>query len=138
MKINICRQCIVGKIKRQFNAQYPFLKIEFLIRPNPMLGRRHPIIAPDNMKLERVQPRMREGAIVINDLTTVGELESFFHNHLLEVQVFRQSENLWLETTMTDKWSLAKQNGHGKEISEFNYMLKPRRDYGNDIADGVS
>jgi hypothetical protein len=31
--------------------------------------------------------------------------------------VFRKSGNLWLETTMTDDWTLQQQNDHGYEIS---------------------
>jgi hypothetical protein len=36
----------------------------------------------------------------------------------LSVQVFRKSGNLWLETTVTDQWSLAYQNEQGRELSE--------------------
>ena len=38
----------------------------------------------------------------------------------LAVQVFRRSGNLWLETTMTDNWTLRQQNEHGREISTDN------------------
>ena len=49
---------------------------------------------------------------------TVAELEGKFRNEYgLEVQVSRKSGLLWLETTMTDNWSLEKQNEHGRDIS---------------------
>jgi hypothetical protein len=80
------------------------------------------VIAADNTRLGNIQPHLKEGAIVVNDMTTVGELESYFRNHLLDVQVFRRSANLWLETTMTDKWALQKQNNHGREISDFKFV----------------
>jgi hypothetical protein len=133
MKMEILKTSTVGEIKRPFSSAYPFLKLEFLIHPKLSGDGRHPVIAPDNTTLGNIEPMMKEGAIVVNDFTTVGELESFFCNHLLDVQVFRRSENLWLETTMTDGWSLQKQNNHGKEISEFKHVSKPGRNYESGI-----
>ena len=50
-----------------------------------------------------------------------NELEKIFKDQFgLAVQVFRKSGNLWLETTMTDNWTLQQQNNHGKEISAGN------------------
>ena len=121
MKIKISRNTMVYEIKKQFSSEFPFLKVEFLIPPHVSTGGRHPVIAADTVRLTSVQPHLKEGAFVVNDMTTVGELESCFRNHLLDVQVFRRSANLWLETTMTDSWTLQKQNNHGREISEFKY-----------------
>ena len=48
----------------------------------------------------------------------VNKLENIFKDQFnLAVQVFRKSGNLWLETTMTDNWTLQQQNNHGREIS---------------------
>jgi len=48
----------------------------------------------------------------------VIDLEKMFKNRFnLSAQVFRKSGNLWLETTMTDNWTLLQQNNHGREIS---------------------
>ncbi|HSB94027.1 MAG TPA: hypothetical protein VLC28_12970, partial [Flavitalea sp.] len=56
--------------------------------------------------------------IVIHDGMTVAELEGLFTDKFnLPVQVFRRSGNIWLETTMTDGWTLKQQNEHGKEIT---------------------
>jgi hypothetical protein len=133
MNIKILRSSIVGEIKRQFSSDYPFLKLEFLMPQRLPTGGKHLVITNANSRLGDIQPRMREGAIVVNNKTTVGELEKFFSNHLLDVQVFRRSENLWLETTMTDGWTLENQNSHGKEISEFKHISN-KRNYFNDIA----
>jgi hypothetical protein len=134
MKISISNSSLVGEIKRQFSLGYPFLKLEFLIPQRQSVKGGHQVIASDNTSLGHIQPAMSEGAMIVEDTTTVGELESFFKNHLLDVQVFRRSENLWLETTMTDAWTLKKQNSHGKEISEFKYISKSGRGYDNNIA----
>ena len=48
----------------------------------------------------------------------VSELEKAFSDIFgLNVQVFRKSNNMWLQTTITDKWSLEKQNQNGKEMN---------------------
>jgi len=61
----------------------------------------------------------KSGELELNDEMTVGELEnSFLEKFWLNVQVSRRSGNLWLETTMTDKWTLKQQNDHGRELSE--------------------
>ncbi|MEI9910895.1 MAG: hypothetical protein WDO71_15215 [Bacteroidota bacterium] len=50
---------------------------------------------------------------------TVGQLEDIFQKQFgLQVQVSRRSGTLWLETTMTDNWTLKQQNDHGRELSE--------------------
>jgi len=48
----------------------------------------------------------------------VSELEKIFlEDYGLNVQVFRNSGRVWLETTMTDDWTLAEQNRQGEELS---------------------
>jgi hypothetical protein len=52
---------------------------------------------------------------------TVEELEkSFLVKFGLNVQVFRKSGKSWLETTITDKWTLEKQNTQGEELDVLN------------------
>jgi hypothetical protein len=54
----------------------------------------------------------------INDDTTVTDFENaLIDQYGLSAQVFRRSGNLWLETTITDYWTLKQQNDHGREIS---------------------
>jgi hypothetical protein len=61
----------------------------------------------------------RNGTIELSDYMTVGELENILRTEFgLSAQVSRKSGILWLETTMTDKWTLKQQNDHGKELSE--------------------
>lgn len=98
MKIDFLKSTVVGEIKRKFSAAYPYLKLEFY---KSRTGR----IARDKDILSKVQPSMREGRIKINETMKVKDLEDVFDSDfLLNVQVFRQSGNMWLETTATDNW----------------------------------
>jgi hypothetical protein len=61
----------------------------------------------------------QNGAIEIFDQMTVKQLETTFREKFgLNVQVARRSGSMWLETTMTDNWTLKHQNDHGRELSE--------------------
>lgn len=62
------------------------------------------------------------GEIILNDEMTVGELEQKFKEQFdLNVQVFRKHGNSWIETTVTDNWSLQKQNEEGRVLSELRF-----------------
>jgi hypothetical protein len=97
-------------IQSEFNKIFPFLKLEFFgskqQHSNPLNTRiGNPVLAPTDIE--------------IIDTMKVSELESKLSTALkINVQVFRRSGNLWLETTMTDNWSLLQQNQHGCEISK--------------------
>lgn len=116
MKLSILKNKTICEIQKEFNNQYPFLKLEFykpgidgLIPLKKHLG--HSIML-ESAGLKNT------GELGIENEMTVAELEKSFLNRFgLNVQVSRKSGILWLETTMTDKWSLEKQNEHGREIS---------------------
>lgn len=60
-----------------------------------------------------------EFAVAFTDQTTVQALEKQMEESFgLHVQVFRRSGNIWLETTVTDEWTLEFQNEQGRELSE--------------------
>ncbi|MBL7696899.1 MAG: hypothetical protein JNK79_02030 [Chitinophagaceae bacterium] len=138
MKIKILRDSRVGEIKKQFNTKYPFLKLEFLTRRRLPKGPEKQILVSDNRKLSEIKSDFKEGAILVSDSTTVNELEGFFRNHLLDVQVFRRSNDLWLETTMTDSWSLVKQNSHGKEITESRHASRAQSRFDNEELSDIA
>ena len=43
----------------------------------------------------------------------------------VQAQLFRRSGNLWLDTTITDLWTLQRQNEHVREISTDKRLLPP-------------
>ena len=61
-----------------------------------------------------------DGILEIDDSMKVSDLENTLKDQYgLLAQVFRKSGNVWLETTMSDNWTLKQQNDHGHEISIF-------------------
>jgi len=63
------------------------------------------------------------GTITIAPGMTVNELEQNFKDvYGLSVQVFRKSGKVWLETTVTDGWSLEEQNRQGEDLSKLSFL----------------
>lgn len=115
----ITENIYIRDIKLGFSNLFPFLKIEFF-RDGLGLNKHY---SPekkisDNIKIGDAWKKKEASEVEINDTTKVKDLETAFMEKFgLAVQIFRKSGNLWLETTITDNWSLKQQNDHGKEIS---------------------
>jgi len=115
MKLYISQNRAISEVQQDFNKAYPFLKIEFYKNSEPGFARRH----LTNSMMIRAAGLTRSGELDINDTMTVGYLENILREKFgLHVQVSRRSGTLWLETTMTDNWTLKQQNDHGRELSE--------------------
>ncbi|MGH2553409.1 MAG: hypothetical protein ACRDEB_06805 [Chitinophagaceae bacterium] len=119
MHLNISSNRLISEVQKEFNEAYPFLKIEFF-KPRSFARSdfmTHQII-PSHLKIGDGQLAITDGRIEIAENIKVSELEKNFKDMFnMAVQVFRKSGNLWLETTMTDDWTLEQQNNHGMEIS---------------------
>ena len=105
----------IADIKAEFCAQYPGLKIGFYKNPHS-----HHKGSPaneeidDNQTIGEVTNKIDPGNINLSEDQTVSAVESAFEEQFgLHVQVFRRSNNLWLQTSATDHWTLDVQNGKG-------------------------
>jgi hypothetical protein len=119
MELTIRPNRLISEIQKEFNAMFPFLKLEFFKNR----GGRQLEYTPSNIirrdhKLGDGQVHITDGTLTIEPEMTVKQLEKNFKDEFsLAVQVFRRSGNIWLETTMTDDWTLGHQNEHGRELS---------------------
>ena len=117
MTLEILKARTVGELQHDFSQAYPFLKIDIFKELN---GRSGPII---KQRLTRntslsAAGKLKEGALELNDTMTVGQLEKMFREHFgINARVSRKSGPVWLETTVTDTWTLKQQNEHGRELS---------------------
>lgn len=119
MEILIDGNKTVGDIQKEFNSQFPFLKIEFF--NGAYDSERAPdysnLISPGKKILECRQVQTN-GALFVGELQTVAQIESLFWNRFnLSVHVFRKSDNLWIETSLTHAWTLKQQNEEGMEFT---------------------
>ena len=115
--INENRQLL--ELQQDFNAVFPFLKIEFFKAPHSIGEASAKNQLHDNNRMvSDCRLKKTEGLLSINDDMTVSDLEArFFDDFGLSAQIFRRSGNVWLETSATDNWTLRQQNEEGAELS---------------------
>lgn len=109
----------VNQIQQEFSEMFPFLKIEFFKKAHNIFG--------GNSNKEIIQSKEAlkikgSGELLITSNMTVNELEQRFKSQFgLNIQVFRKHGKTWIETTITDNWTLFKQNEEGKTLSELKF-----------------
>ena len=106
-------------LQKEFNKNFPFLKIEFFREPCIKgKGNSKDKMIMTNEVISRLQRKKQFGKISFTNQTMVRELEeNFLDKFGICMQVFRKSGNVWLETTSTDDWTLEQQNEEGKSIA---------------------
>ncbi|HRH02038.1 MAG TPA: hypothetical protein PLI68_03790 [Bacteroidia bacterium] len=110
----------ISAIQEEFNSVFPFLKLEFFSKPHkPGAASSKKFVKNNSKTLGECRTIHTKGHLVINAAMTVNDLEQRFSDiYGLAVQVFRKSGRVWLETTVTDGWTLAEQNEQGEELSK--------------------
>jgi hypothetical protein len=119
MKLKIKYSSTTGKIKEAFSKMFPFLKIEFFKKPHKV-GEvsEKKLVVTRNTVLGDITGAMKEGDIMISPETRTSDLEQLFQQKFgLSIQVFRNQNNTWIETSNTDDLSLADQNEKGRLAS---------------------
>jgi hypothetical protein len=120
MKIIINDRRKVYAIQEDFNKQFPYLKLEFLSKPHTAGGASPgKLIKLGGKTLGECRTAHESGILTITPQMSVSDLEQRFSDvYGLSVQVFRKSGRAWLETTITDKWTLEEQNRQGESLSK--------------------
>lgn len=120
MEININDSRYIHAIQEEFSSAFPFLKLEFFSRPHKSGGASlKKFLTSNGRTLGECRTKHTKGELIIEPDMTVTELEQGFEKKYgLSVQVFRKSGKVWLETTVTDHWTLEEQNKQGEELSK--------------------
>jgi len=105
----------IREIKDEFNSLYPGLKIEFYKKPHAAYrGTEKAEQYDEDCTISDMNPLFIPSDIAIKKDQTAENLEQEFeHMYGLHVQIFRRSNDLWLQTSMTDNWTLEVQNRKG-------------------------
>lgn len=121
MKITISDERTIGELKKEFTAQFPFLKIEFFFGagigektiPNPLQR-----ILDESKTLKSLRRIHNEGEFKFSGSDKVADIEkTLLQKFGLAIQIFRKSGDQWLLTTSTDDFTLTHQNEIGAEMS---------------------
>lgn len=119
MELFITDSKTISQIQKEFSDEFPYLKLEFVELPVRIekIHAKFKIHSADK-KLLAIRKMRNEGTITLTGSVTVKELETiFWESYGLAVQIFRKSGNVWIETSLTDLWTLDRQNREGMEMS---------------------
>ena len=123
---------MVNDVGQEFTNAYPFLRIDFFKYVQGRSGLSAKQKLSRSISLANIGIR-HEGEMEIIETMTVKQLEQNFLNQFgLFVQVSRKSGSIWLETTISEAWTLKQQNDHGRELSEPIKNIRQQDQIGSD------
>lgn len=113
MRLYIAADIKPEDVKRQFSSCYPFLKIELYKQHKDSNGKSK----KDAGVVHQFTNLTGAGFVDIDNDVTVAQLEHSFAILGLKAEVFRRCGNVWVETLLTNSWTLQQQNTEAEEIS---------------------
>ncbi len=119
MYLHIKENTALRNIQHIFTKKYPFLKLEFFSSPHPnlKLSLKNQMLNA-NLAIKQVARKKSSGEVDISENRQVFILEKdFWELFGFAAQVFRRSGNVWIETSLTDNWTLNQQNREGELLS---------------------
>jgi hypothetical protein len=111
----------IATIQQEFTAMFPYLKLEFFKHFHGIhQGSPKKDMLNSNLTLKQFSKKHIDGVLEIKDSMKVSDLENSFQRLFsLSAQVFRKSAGSWIETSVTDDWTLRQQNDEGKDLNDF-------------------
>lgn len=137
MHLSLNKQSSIADIQAAFHQYFPFLRIAFFAKAHDL----HELSAesehiPVHTLLSEIATFKNEGEYAFTPELTTGEFEQELWKVFgLSVQVMRKSGHVWLQTAITDDWTLAKQNEEA-ELASHPVQLDDTKDYGLQDIDG--
>ena len=119
MLIHINSKQKLAALQKEFSSYFPFLKLEFFrFLHNDIEASSKRYLVSHDTSLSELLKVETDAEYVFSADTTVSTIEQDLETKFgLHAQVFRKSGNVWIETTLTDSWTLAHQNEEGQELS---------------------
>ena len=117
MEINMSDNQSIAQVKALFTEHFPFLKLEFYaLEHKAGEGNIDRTLFDSNKTIGDICSKHNSGELSLHGNQKVSALKQAFHDQYgLNVQVFRKSNEVWLQTTATDEWTLSEQNHTAEE-----------------------
>ena len=96
------------QVRERFRQRYPMLDLHFYrCAHKPFRGNLETDELRADLPLTTLQPEIREGSVNIDGDVTATQLEQALEEDFgLHVQLVRRSGWQWMQTSLTDKWTL--------------------------------
>ena len=136
MVLQIHDNLLVSDLQQRFSKYFQYLKIEFYSNPHRSYeGSEEKYIISPGKRIGEIREIHLEGGLEIKSFYTVDRVERDFKEKFdLNVQVFRNENGGWIQTSKTDKYTLLQQaemvyNAHTSifpifqdQLGEYNYL----------------
>ena len=108
-------------LNESFIDAFPYLKLGFYKKSHDHFhGSKKKDEITEDVPLGSLNPNMNEGVVEWTGDMSVDTLETYLETSFgLHVQVFRKSGDIWLQTSVTDHWSLNEQNTHAADNEKY-------------------
>lgn len=119
--MNITKNTTTRDLNESFTSAFPFLKLSFYKKPHDHFrGSEVQDEVLEVVTFGTLNPDMTEGTIEWDGEMSVDNLETYLESAFgLHAQVFRKSGDIWLQTTVTDHWTLDEQNKNAANNENF-------------------
>ena len=115
--LKIDKRISVGDFQKEFNTTFPFLKIEFF-KPSSNAEGGNYKTASFLTSRDQITSNTNPTTISIDSLTTVAQLKKLLSEKLgLLILIYRKSGSMWIETSLTEDWSLERQNHEAEQMN---------------------
>lgn len=113
--MNITNTMTIRNLQDSFSKQFPGLKIELYSEKHGAYQSSSPEFQFQSATtLQEVNSEIEASEFKIDPTWTVEQFEELFaEKYSFNIQVFRKSNNVWLQTSNTDAWTLEVQNRKG-------------------------
>lgn len=115
--LKIDKRISVGDFQKEFNAIFPFLKIEFF-KPSSKVDASSYRTASPMTSRDHIANDIKSSTISIDSMTTVAQLKKLLSEKFgLLSLIYRKSGSMWIETSLTEDWSLERQNHEAEQMN---------------------
>jgi hypothetical protein len=110
---HLTRMQLFREVQREFSRLYPYLRLEFLFRPDSAWTGSYPDCG---QRLQAIELLKQD--IGLSDDMTVIELENALQEWFgVKITVLRKEGALWMSTHKNEDWTMKQHNVHGHDIA---------------------
>ena len=125
MTINITPDRVIKEIQKEFNEEFPFLKIEFCLKKAEEAEHKtkQQFCNPE-LKLLDLARKPESGWIVLHPWYTIRYIKEVFKTRFgLNTKIFRKENDQYIQILGTDAFTLEEQNEIGRRQIDKNHEV---------------
>ncbi|MEZ5013032.1 MAG: hypothetical protein R2794_01945 [Chitinophagales bacterium] len=115
--MHVGKETLIGDIQHEFNMLFPYLRIEFAKSDGKNASDKKPEKLSPRLKFSAIASIPKEMDLDLDENQKVAHVKKVFGGMGILALIYRQSGKVWIETSLTEDWSLKRQNDEGALFS---------------------